>query len=119
GVTFDGLAASLGQGFLPGGVLLCGIAAGVALFTLRRPRDYGAMLAVGAGLLVVVCCFGKQAFLNYYFIAAMGLVFVIGSGSLRPRDAIESPLSALARGPGFGRLLRLRRSLHLRPEVAD
>jgi hypothetical protein len=117
GVTFDSLAAVLGHAFLPGGVLLCGIAVALAVFTLRRPRDYGSLLAAGSGLLIVVCFFGKQAFLNYYFIAAMAMLFVVGSGSLRPRGAIASPLSTFARGRRLD--LFLRRSLHLRPEVAD
>ncbi|HSP65204.1 MAG TPA: glycosyltransferase 87 family protein, partial [Candidatus Deferrimicrobium sp.] len=119
GVTFDGLAAILGHAFLPGGILFAGIVVAVAVFTLRRPRDYGSLLAAGSGLLIVVCFFGKQAFLNYYFIAAMALLFVIGSGSLRPPDVIASPLSALARGRRLDGLLRLRRSLHLRPQAAD
>ncbi len=117
GVTFDGLASILGHAFLPGGVLLTGIAVSVAVFTLRRPRDYGSLLAAGSGLLIIVCFFGKQAFINYYFIAAMAMLFVVGSGSLRPGDAIASPLSAFAAGRRLDRLLR--RSLHLRPEVAD
>ena len=58
------------------------------------------MLAAGAGLLIVVCFFGKQAFLNYYFIAAMALLFVVGSGSLRPRDAIAlAAVSVCGRAP--------------------
>ena len=69
----------------------------MAVFTLRRPSDYGSVLAAGSGLLIVVCFFGKQAFLNYYFIAAMAMLFIAGSGSLRPRGRIASPLSALAR----------------------
>ncbi len=119
GVTLDGLAAILGHAFLPGGLLFTGIVVAVLVFTLRRPRDYGSLLAAGSGLLIVVCFFGKQAFLNYYFIAAMAMLFIAGSGSLRPRDAIGAPLSALAGGRWFDRLLRLRRALHLRPEVAD
>ena len=117
GVTLDGLAAILGRAYLPATVLLIGIAVFMAVFTLRRPRDYGSLLAAGAGLLIVVCFFGKQAFINYYFISAMALLFVVGSGSLRPRDAIGSPLSAFASGRRLDRLLR--RSLHLRPEAAD
>lgn len=117
GVTVDGLAAILGHAFLPGGLLLCGVAGSLALFTLRQPRDYGSLLAAGSGLLIVVCFFGKQAFLNYYFIAAMAMLLVVGSGSLRPRDPIASPLSAFAGGRRLDRLFR--RSLHLGPEIAD
>jgi hypothetical protein len=98
GITVDGLATVLGQGLVPGMVLVCGVIVSVILFTLRRPRDYGSMLAAGAGLVIVVCLFGKQAYLNYYFIAAMGLLFVIGSGSLAPPDHVLSPLTALS-GP--------------------
>jgi len=97
GITLDGLTTVLGQGFVPGGVLACGIAAALVTFTLRRPRDYGSVLAAGAGLVIAVCLFGKQAFLNYYFIAAMGLLFVAGSGRLIPSDTLASPLRALAR----------------------
>jgi hypothetical protein len=117
-VSLDGLFNVLGHGFLPSIVLLAGIAVVLAVFTLRRPRDYGSMLAAGAGLLIVVCFFGKQALINYYFIAAIAMMFVVGSGNLRPRDAIELPLSALARGR-LRRVLRLRRSLDLRPQGAD
>jgi hypothetical protein len=94
GITVDGFAAILGHAFVPGGLLLLGIAGSVLLFTLRRPRDYGSLLAAGCGLLIVVCFFGKQAFLNYYFIAAMALLFVAGAGRLAPGDPITSPLSA-------------------------
>jgi hypothetical protein len=117
GITVDGFAATLGHAFVPGGLLLAGIVVAVAVFTLRRPRDYGSLLAAGSGLLIVVCFFGKQAFLNYYFIAAMAMLFVVGSGTLRPRDAISSPLSTFASGRRLDRFLR--RALHLRPEVAD
>ncbi len=92
GITVDGLATVLGHGFVPGVVLACGIAAAVVVFTVRRPRDYGTLLAAGAGLVIVVCMFGKQAFLNYYFIAAMGLLFVAGSGRLVPSDTVASAL---------------------------
>jgi hypothetical protein len=93
-ITLDGLVTVLGHGFMPGSVLLCGIVAALAVFTVRRPRDYGSLLAAGAGLVVVVCFFGKQAFLNYYFIAAMALLFAVGSRGLAPRDAIVAPLKA-------------------------
>ena len=91
GVTVDGLASALGRGLVPGAVLVAGIAAAVATFASRRPRDYGAMLAAGAGMVVFVCIFGKQAFLNYYFIAAMALLLLIGAGRMHPRDPICSP----------------------------
>ena len=97
GVTLDGLATMLGQGFLPGTLLICGIIVTLVVFTLRRPRDYGSLLAAGSGLLIVVCFFGKQAFLNYYFIAAIGLLFTLGSGSMAPRDQIASPLNRVSR----------------------
>jgi hypothetical protein len=97
GITLDGLATVLGRGLIPGAVLVCGVAAAVVTFTLRRPRDYGSLLAAGAGLVIAVCLFGKQAFLNYYFIAAMGLLFVAGSGRLVPADTLVSPLRELAR----------------------
>jgi hypothetical protein len=97
GITLDGLATVMGHGFVPGGVLVCGVVAAVVTFTVRRPRDYGTLLAAGAGLVIAVCMFGKQAFLNYYFIAAVGLLFVAGSGRLVPSDTLASPLRALAR----------------------
>ncbi len=94
GITLDGLATVLGHAFVPGGVLFCGIIVALVVFTIRRPRDYGSLLAAGAGLVIVVCFFGKQAFLNYYFIAAMALLFAAGSGDLAPRDPIAIPLKA-------------------------
>ena len=104
GITIDGLVATLGHAFVPAGLLVFGIVAGVAVFTWRRPRDYGSLLAAGSGLLIVVCFFGKQAFLNYYFIAAMALLFVMISGRLAPGDPITSPLSAMrVRLPVHGR----------------
>lgn len=95
-ITLDGLATVLGHGFVPGSILLCGIAATLVAFTIRRPRDYGSLLAAGAGLVIVVCFFGKQAYLNYYFIAAMALLFAVGSRGLAPRDAIAAPGKAAA-----------------------
>jgi hypothetical protein len=116
GVTVDGFAATLGHAFLPGGLLLIGMAGALALFTLRKPHDYGSLLAAGSGLLIVVCFFGKQAFINYYFIAAIALLFVVGSGSLRPGDPIRSPLAAVvARLPRH----RMLRPFGVRPEPAD
>ncbi len=95
GITINGLAATLGHGFPPAGLLVAGMAAAIVVFTLRRPRDYGSLLAAGSGLLIVVCFFGKQAFLNYYYIAAIALLFVVGSGSLVPAGRVTSPLAAL------------------------
>jgi Glycosyltransferase family 87 len=95
--NLNGLASVLGGGLLPGALLLAGLVATVVLFTLRRPRDYGDLLVAGAGLLIFVCCFGKQAFLNYYFNAAMALLFVAGSGKLAPRVVLHSPLGVLVR----------------------
>jgi Glycosyltransferase family 87 len=95
--NLNGLTSVLGGGLLPGGLLLVGLVATVVLFTLRRARDYGDLLVAGAGLLTFVCCFGKQAFLNYYFNAAMALLFVAGSGKLAPRAVLHSPLGVLAR----------------------
>jgi hypothetical protein len=109
GVTIDGLAAVLGGTFVPGGLLVCGIIAAGMVFTLRRPKDYGSLLAAGAGLLIVICLFGKQAFMNYYFIGAIGLLFVIGSGTLAPGDPIMSPLDRVSR--------RLRTRVHRRRGV--
>jgi hypothetical protein len=82
----------LGQPFVPGAVLLVGMCAACVVFTLRRPRDYGALLAAGSGLLIVVYFFGKQAFINYYYIGAMALLFVVGSGRLAPREELAAPL---------------------------
>jgi hypothetical protein len=92
GLTVDGVASILGHAFVPGALLVVGIAAAVALFTLRRPRDYGSLLAAGAGLLIAVCLFGKQAFLNYYYIGGMALLFTIGAGTLAPREPLVSLL---------------------------
>jgi hypothetical protein len=96
-VNINGLTTVLGHGLLPAGVLLGGVVVTVVLFVRRRPRDYGDLLVAGAGLLIFMCFFGKQAFLNYYFDAAMGLLFVAGSGHLVPARALSSPLHALAR----------------------
>jgi hypothetical protein len=102
-VNINGLAVALGHGVLPGGLLMLGAAVTVMVFALRRLRDYGDLIVAGAGLLTVLCFFGKQAFLNYYFNAAIALLFVAGSGRLVPRDAPSSPLRVLSR------LARLRR----------
>jgi hypothetical protein len=96
-VNLNGLTSILGRGLVPAGVLLGGLVVTVVLFTLRRPRDYGDVLAAGAGLLIFVCVFGKQAFLNYYFNGAMALLFVAGSGRLVPGGALRSPIGALTR----------------------
>lgn len=97
GVTVDGLSFVLGNRLLPGWTLAAGIALSVTLFASRRPRDYGAMLVAGAGLVVFVCLFGKQAFLNYYFIAAVAMLLAIGAGESRPAEAICSPIQQFTR----------------------
>jgi hypothetical protein len=96
-VNLNGLTHVLGHRLLPAGVLLGGLVVTVVLFVRRRPRDYGDLLVAGAGLLIFVCFFGKQAFLNYYFIAAMGLLFTLGSGSVAPSNPIASPMSGVSR----------------------
>jgi hypothetical protein len=110
-VNLNGLATVFGHGFLPGGVLLAGMAVTVVIFLLRRFRDYGDLLIAGAGILTFICFFGKQSFLNYFFNAAIALLFVAGSGSLRPRDLGNQPWggAALSRVvPVVGRLWRPR-----------
>jgi hypothetical protein len=96
-VNLNGLTSILGGGLVPEAVLFGGLIVTVVLFTLRRPRDYGDLLAAGAGLLIFVCVFGKQAFLNYYFNGAMALLFVAGSGHLVPGGALKSPVRAVTR----------------------
>lgn len=107
GITLDGLATVLGHAFVPGGILSLGVAGAVLLFLRRRPLDYGSALAAGAGMLTVVCLFGKQAFLNYYYIAAIGLLFTVGGGTLAAAEAPWSPGLTWARGArrrvGLGR----------------
>ena len=107
-VSLDGVSTVLGHGILSSSWLLLGALASVAVFTLRRPRDYGDLLVAGAGTLIVVCFFAKQAFLNYDYNAAMALLFVIGAGSLRPSTALSNPLGglrqAVRRRPGAQRL---------------
>jgi hypothetical protein len=83
----------LGHGFVPPSLLLLGTVASVAIFVLRRPRDYGDLLIAGAGALIAFYLFAKQAFLNYDYNAAMALLFVIAGGSLRP----SGPLTSLVR----------------------
>jgi hypothetical protein len=95
-LDLNGLSSALGGGLLPAPLLLLGTLAAIAGFTLRRPRDYGDLLAAGAGLMIVVCFFAKQAFLNYYYNGAIALLFVVGSGSMRPVAAIRNPVTQLA-----------------------
>lgn len=94
-VNLDGISWALGHGFLPAGLLLLGTVAAAAAFALRRARDYGDLLVLGAGLMVMVCFFAKQAFLNYYYNAAIALLFVVGAGALAPHDAARAPLATL------------------------
>jgi Glycosyltransferase family 87 len=108
-VNVNGLLAALGHGFAPPTLLLVGTVASLALFAVRRPRDYGDLLIAGAGALIVVYLFAKQNFLNYDYNAAMALLFVIAGGSLRPiapltsliRDAVR--LASRRRGEATGR----------------
>jgi hypothetical protein len=107
-VGFDGLSAVLGHGLLPASFLLAGTLVTLVVFTLRRPRDYADLLLLGSGMLIVVCFFVKQAFLNYDYSAAIALLFVIGAGTTRPLTPLTTPLHDLRL---FGdRIVRLRRS---------
>jgi len=92
-VNLNGLSIVLGRGFVPPSLLLLGTVASVAIFVLRRPRDYGDLLIAGAGALIAFYLFAKQAFLNYDYNVAMALLFVIAGGSLRP----SGPLTSLVR----------------------
>lgn len=94
GYTVDGLAAVLGWSLLPGTVLTLGVALMMAVFLVRRPADMGAALLAGSGLVVAVCLFGKQAFVNYYYIAAVGLLLSIASGAARLPDLLTVSLPA-------------------------
>jgi hypothetical protein len=96
-VNVNGLSIALGHGFLPPSLLLLATVVVAAVCLARRPLDYGDLLALGAVLMIVVCFFAKQAFFNYYFNAAIALLFVAGSGRLVPRDAPSSPLRVLSR----------------------
>ncbi len=94
-VGLNGLSTALGGGLLPPSLLLGGTVVTVLAFTLRRPRDYADLLLAGAGMLVVVYFFAKQAFINYDFNAAMTLLFVIGAGSLLPATPLSHPVDDL------------------------
>jgi hypothetical protein len=96
-VTVDGVATVLGQGLVSPALLLVATLATVALFTLRRPRDYGDLLVAGCGLLIVVCLFAKQAFLNYDYNAGIALLFVAAAGSAHPSTPLRDPLGGLFR----------------------
>jgi hypothetical protein len=95
-VNLNGLSVALGHGLLPGSLLMAGAVGAVVVFASRRPRDLGDLLAGGAGLLIALCFFGKQAFLNYYFNAAIALLFVVGCGRVTSRERLENPLRSLA-----------------------
>jgi hypothetical protein len=96
-INLNGLSTVLGHGFVPASWLLLGTLATLALFTLRRPRDYGDLLVAGSGALIVAYLFARQAFLNYDFNAAMALLFVIAGGSLRPSPPLTNPLPSVLR----------------------
>jgi hypothetical protein len=94
-VNLNGLSTVLGHGFLPPTLLLAASVVTVAVYVLRRPRDYGDLLVAGAGMLTVVCFFAKQAFINYDFNAAMALLLVAFGGALRPAAPLTNPLRDL------------------------
>ncbi|MBJ7593596.1 MAG: DUF2029 domain-containing protein [Candidatus Dormibacteraeota bacterium] len=105
--NLNGLLHVFGSAPIPATVLLVGVVLAVVLFTLRRCRDYGDLLVAGAGLLIVACIFAKQAFLNYYFSAAIALLFVAGAPGIVPRGGLAWPAplrrvlgSRLPRVPG-------------------
>jgi hypothetical protein len=91
GANLNGLVHLIGVSPLPATLLLAGVAATVAVFTLRRFRDYGDLLVAGSGLLIFACMFAKQAFFNYYFSAAIALLFVAGGGGLIPVGGLAWP----------------------------
>ncbi len=98
-VNLNGLSMVLGRGLVPPILLAGGTVAAIAVFVTRRARDYGDLLLSGAGLLVAVCLFAKQAFLNYDYNAAMILLFVVAGGSLRPAAMALRPRAELAVRP--------------------
>lgn len=95
-IGVNGLSTVLGGGLLPASLLTLATGLAVVAFTLRRPRDYGDLLLSGAGMLIVVCLFAKQAFINYDYNAAMALLFVVAGGALAPATPMRSPLGAAA-----------------------
>lgn len=107
-VGFNGLLAVLGHGLVPAALLLTGTVVTLIVFTLRSPHDYADLLLLGSGMLIVICFFAKQAFLNYDYSAAIALLLVIGAGTMRPLTPLTTPLYDLRL---FGdRLVRLRGS---------
>jgi hypothetical protein len=96
-VNLNGLTSALGHGLVPGGLLLAGSLVTVAIFIARRPRDYGDLCVLGAGLMIAICFFAKQAFMNYYYNGAIALLFVVGAGVLRPSAGLDTPAANLAR----------------------
>ncbi len=87
----NGVLHLVGLPSLPAAILLGGVLAATALFAVRRFRDYGGLLVAGAGLLIFACLSAKQAFLNYYYNAAIALLFVIASGALAPSGGLAWP----------------------------
>ncbi|MHB8717928.1 MAG: hypothetical protein ACYDAC_03415 [Candidatus Dormibacteria bacterium] len=102
-LTLDGAASVVGVGLLPPLLLWAGVVVATTFFALRRNRDVGALLANGSALVIIVCLFGKQAFLNYYFIAAMAMLLLAGSGDAVQSLALRSPLRSLSQ---LGRSVR-------------
>ena len=94
-VNVNGLSVALGHGLLAPSLLLVATIVVATVCLARRPLDYGDMLAMGAALMIAICFFAKQAFFNYYYNAAMALLFVAGAGGLRPLTPLTSPIREL------------------------
>lgn len=89
--NLNGLVHLAGVSPFPATVLFAGVAIAVVVFTFRHCRDYGDLLAGGAGLLIFACLFAKQAYFNYYFSAAIALLFVVGGRDLMPAGSLAWP----------------------------
>src|SRR5258706_6214545 len=70
-LTVDALLHSIGRPFLGTAAVALIVAAAVLLVLVRRPRDAGDIFSAGALLTVAVLVCAKEAFMNYYWAAAV------------------------------------------------
>ena len=108
-LNLNGAAAMVGLPSISAPWVAAGGAAALVLLVLRRPRIAADLTLLGAALFVWLCLPAKQAFYNYYFVAAAALLMALAAAGAE-QTRLVSPLTVPFR--------LIRRYLHVAPSTA-